>query len=83
MADWLDDFIDFVFPENELEDDTAKASREGQTEASNEGLFAALFHDGVETLRDGFPVPRSEEERIRERAYQHQKAVDSKNRRGW
>jgi hypothetical protein len=76
------DLIDVLFPDNDLGDSHAEASREGQIEASNENFVEAILHNGAETIRDGFPIRRTEEEEIRRRAYQHQQAVDQKNRSG-
>ncbi len=72
----------FGFPmfDDDHNDSHSKASREGQKEASNEGFWGAQKHELTDIVRCAIPIPESEEERIKDRAYHHQQRVDSGNR---
>ena len=54
----------------------AQASHEGQVTANKETSLAGLAHDLTDIVRTGVPIPRSEEEEIKERAYHRERDLN-------
>ena len=50
-----------------------EASREGQVAANNESTFEGIMHDIVDIVSTACPIPETEEDKIRERSYHHQR----------
>jgi hypothetical protein len=50
-----------------------RASRQGQIDANKEGFVGGILHDIGDITRLAVPIPESEEEKIYERAYHHER----------
>ena len=62
------------------EDRHAEASREGQVAASRESGVSGIMHTLIDLVKTGIPIPESEDDKIRERAYHHQAGRNAANR---